>query len=138
MKTISAYLKHISNPAHRTSFQAVLQWITTNFPQLDLVIKYNQPMFLAHGTYIIGLSAATQHYSIGLEGQAITRRFLPLAKQLGLQYGHKTIRVPYDHPLPTELLRAIITHQLEQKRDVTTFWLPAKERFQPGSDSGSV
>ncbi|USS85565.1 DUF1801 domain-containing protein [Fructilactobacillus myrtifloralis] len=138
MKTIPEYLKTIADPAHRASFQAVLRWITTNFPQLDLVIKYNQPMFLAHGTYIIGLSAANHHYSIGLEGQAITRRFLPLAEQLGLQHGHKTIRVPYKHPLPTELLQAIITRQLEQKRDVTTFWLPAKERFQTGSDYSSV
>ena len=57
-------------------------------------MKYNQPMFLDHNSYITGFNAAKNHYSIGLESQEIVKHFIPEIEAIGLKYGHKTIQIP--------------------------------------------
>ena len=42
----------------------VLNWVVQNYPELELRIAWNQPMFTDHGTYIIGFSAASKHMAM--------------------------------------------------------------------------
>lgn len=130
MKTLPEYLKEISNPEHQQKFTKVLDWVKTKYPNLKFVMKYNQPMFLDHNSYITGFSAAKNHYSIGLEGQEIVKHFIPELDVLGLKYGHKTIQIPYDIDIPTNLFTKIIDFKIEQKKEIKTFWLPASQRFK--------
>ncbi|MGC2952001.1 iron chaperone, partial [Enterococcus faecium] len=44
--------------------------ITETKPQLDTTVKWNQPMFTDHGTYIIAFSFAKNHFSIAPEKAA--------------------------------------------------------------------
>lgn len=53
MTTFAQYLAQIDSPTHRDQFAAVLQWVAQQDPQLTGVIKWNQPMFTAHGTFIL-------------------------------------------------------------------------------------
>lgn len=131
MKTLPEYLTEISNPEHRQKFAEVLKWVQINYPNLEFVMKYNQPMFLDHESYITGFNAAKNHYSMGLEGQEIVKHFIPALDKLGLKYGHKTIQIPYKMDIPEQLFKQIIDFKIKQKKDITTFWLPAEARYKP-------
>ena len=93
-------------------------------------MKYNQPMFLDHNSYITGFNAAKNHYSIGLESQEIVKHFIPEIEAICLKYGHKTIQISYDIRIPSNLFKKIIDFKIEQKKDLKTFWLPPEKRFK--------
>ncbi|WP_429970269.1 iron chaperone [Fructilactobacillus sp. Tb1] len=131
MKTFSEYLTGIDNPEHREKFKQVINWVKTNYPNLEFVMKYNQPMFLDHNSYITSFNAAKNHYTIGLEGQEIVKHFIPEIEAVGLKYGHKTIQIPYNTDIPSSLFKHIIDFKIDQKKDMTSFWLPADMRFKP-------
>ena len=101
----------------------VLEWVSHNFPELELRIAWNQPMFTHHGTYIIGLSAASKHMAMAPE-RATMIRFEQVMREHGTDFGTMLARQPWDKPFDYELLDAFIQHQLKEKGDVTSFRRP--------------
>ena len=49
----------------------VLNWVAQRYPELELRIAWNQPIFTHHGTYIIGVSAPSQHMAMAPEHATI-------------------------------------------------------------------
>jgi len=47
----------------------------------------------------------------------------------GPALGKKSPRQPWDKPFDYELLDAFIQHQLEEKRDITSFWRPKEHEL---------
>lgn len=64
MEVFGEYLNGIGHPDHRERMEEMLGWVAGTFPDLEPVIKWNQPMFTDHGTYIIGFSVAKNHLSV--------------------------------------------------------------------------
>ncbi len=112
MEQILEYIERIDDPDNRLIFGDFINWLTTDFPELKPEYKWNQPMFTHHGTFIIGFSVATKHFTVAPEMRTF-EHFLPQIKALKLKHGKN---IPYD------LLRAIIAHTLEDKQTVTSFW----------------
>lgn len=67
MKIFDEFLKTISNSDNRKKLKNVLSWVNKNYPFLVTELKWNQPMFIDHGTFIIGFSVAKDHFSIAPE-----------------------------------------------------------------------
>lgn len=122
MSPFSEYLAKIDNPAHRDQLASVLDWVSTTYPQLVGQIKWNRPMFTDHGTFIISFTAASKHFTVGPEPQVFAA-VLPKLEQLGLEHGKKTFQIPFDAPVPTDLLATIIEQTMTLKQDVSSFWL---------------
>lgn len=61
---LDEYLETIPNDDNRARMVEVLNWVVQNYPELELRIAWNQPMFTHHGTYIIGFSAASKHMAM--------------------------------------------------------------------------
>lgn len=80
MKDINEFLSNISEPAHRDRVKELFGWTEKTFPQLKVVIKWNQPMFTDHDTFIISYSASKKHLSIA-------------PKQLLLQHSKRTLQI---------------------------------------------
>lgn len=121
METVHEWLATIPDPAHRERAAAVLQKIQTAYPQLVLTIKWNQPMFLDHGTFIVGFSASQKHLALAPEAAAITH-FHDQIRAAGYTATQQLLRLPWDQPVPTALLHAIITFNIQDKAAMTTFW----------------
>jgi hypothetical protein len=102
-------------------FGDFINWLTTDFPELKPEYKWNQPMFTHHGTFIIGFSVATKHFTVAPEMRTF-EHFLPQIKALKLKHGKKTFQLQFGKDIPYDLLRAIIAHTLEDKQTVTSFW----------------
>ena len=119
--TMTEFLETLDKPAQRTRFETVLQTITTNFPQLKMEIKWRQPMFTDHGTFIIGFSASSKALNVAPEAAAVTK-FKVLIEQAGYTYTKNLIRIPWTSVVDLELLNQLIIWQMTTKRDVQTFW----------------
>ncbi|MBS6638457.1 MAG: DUF1801 domain-containing protein [Actinomyces sp.] len=128
IKTLDEYLATISNGDNRARMVDVLDWVSHNFPELDLRIAWNQPIFTHHGTYIIGFSAASKHMAVAPE-RATMIRFEPVMRERGTDFGKKVAHQPWDKPIDYELLDAFIQYQLAEKQDVTSFWRPKEHEL---------
>ena len=123
ISTLDTYLATIPDDDNRERMVDVLVWMGLTYPELELRIAWNQPMFTHHGTYIIGFSAASKHMAMAPE-RATMIRFEPVMRERGTDCGKMFARQPWDKPFDYELLDAFIQHQLAEKQDITSFWRP--------------
>ena len=118
IKTLDEYLVTIPDDDNRARMVEVLDWVAQHYPELELRIAWNQPMFTHHGTYIVGFSAASKHMATAPE-RATMIRFEPIMRERGTDFG--TMLACQPRRFAYELLDAFIRHQLTDKRDVTSF-----------------
>ncbi len=128
IKTLDEYLETIPNDDNRARMLDVLVWVGLTYPELELRIAWNQPMFTHHGTYIIGFSAASKHIAMAPE-RATMIRFEQVMRERGTNFGTMLARQPWTKPFDYELLDAFIQHQLAEKQDITSFWLPKEHEL---------
>jgi len=84
----------------------IIATIVAAFPDLELVIAWNQPMFRLGKDYVFGLSASTQHLSIAVvDVDAVAVLGERLA---GLSTTKKMIRIPLDWTVDAALLRDLV------------------------------
>lgn len=121
METINEWLNTVDNIDHREKIRGVLNWVKDTFPALETVIKWNQPMFTDHGTFIIGFSVSKNHFAAGLEGEVI-RHFEKEMTNRGQDFSKMIIRFNWTEEVDYDLLEKIIQFQIEDKKDCSTFW----------------
>jgi len=101
-----AFFASLEEPKRGTA-QAILAAITDAYPDLELVIAWNQPMLRRGTQYVFGLSAASSHLTLAAMGRGSIEALE--AQLAGLETNKKTIRVPVDWevdgPLLVELVR---------------------------------
>ena len=128
ISTLDEYLATIPNDDNRARMVDVLVWVGLTYPELELRIAWNQPVFTHHGTYIIGFSAASKHMAMAPE-RATMIRFEQVMRERGTDFGTMLARQPWNKPFDYELLDAFIQHQLEEKQEVTSFWRPKEHEL---------
>ena len=128
ISTLDGYLETIPDDDNRAHMADVLVWVGLTYPELELCIAWNQPMFTYHGTYIVGVSAASKHMAMAPE-RATMIRFEPVMRERGTDFGKMFARQPWNKPFDYELLDAFIQHQLDQKQDITSFWRPKEHEL---------
>lgn len=119
--TLIDYLDTIENVEHRETFSSLLTWVQQEFPNLVLEIKWNQPMFLDHGTFIIAFSKAKHHFSVGPEKMILDR----FRDQVEEHYVAKKMlfQIKWNQVINYHLLRVLIAATIEKKKDYDKFWL---------------
>lgn len=115
------FLKNINEPEQKDRMEKVLSHIKKKFPRLDEEIKWNQPMFVDHGTFIIGFSVAKVHIAIAPEAIAI-KRFEKEIRQAGYSYTKELFRIKWTDEVDYELLEKIVAYNIEEKKDMKKFW----------------
>ncbi|WP_100372060.1 iron chaperone [Bacillus sp. FJAT-45037] len=121
MKAIADFLKEIDDPLHRERTEEILTWVGDHYPHLETEIKWNQPMFTDHGTFIIGFSISKKHVAVAPERVAITHVEDDIGKA-GYDYTKELIRIPWNKQVDYSLLEKMIDFNLTDKADCTTFW----------------
>lgn len=114
-------LDKIDDSQHRQRMREILEWVAKNYPQLEPVVKWNQPMFQHHGTFIVGFSTSKKHFAFTPEAHTISVFEDRLAKS-GLSHTKMIIRVPWDADVPYDLMGEVIEFNIEDKADTTSFW----------------
>lgn len=121
MEVFEPYLAGIDNPDHRYRTEEILMWVATKYPHLEPHIKWNTPMFIDHGTFIIGLSTAKHHLSISPEEAGIMH-FADNIAQAGYSATKGLFRIPWNEPVNYELLTKMIEFNIKDKTEHTNFW----------------
>ena len=99
----------------------MLVWVGLTYPELELRIAWNQPMFTHHGTFIIGFSAASTHMAMARE-RATMIHFEQAMRERGINLCKMFARQPWNKPFDHKLAAAFIERQLGDEREVTSFW----------------
>jgi uncharacterized protein len=121
METFVEFLSGIDDPFQRERTEEVLSWIITNYPNLKTEIKWKQPMFTDHGTYIIGFSVAKKHLAVAPESVTISHVEDDIVKA-GYDYTKELIRIPWNGPVDYSLLEKMIDFNIKDKATCSTFW----------------
>lgn len=121
MEVFAEFLEKIENIQHRERTEEVLRWVSEKYPNLTPVVKWKQPMFTDHGTYIIGFSVAKHHLAVAPEEAGITH-FTDEIMQAGYSHTKGLIRFPWNSQIDYALLEKIIDFNIFDKADCSTFW----------------
>jgi|TARA_B110000503_G_scaffold143378_1_gene244483 uncharacterized protein len=103
-ETPTQYFKTIE-PKQAKTVRAILKTLTTKFPQLELVIAWNQPMIKFRDSYVFGISTAKNHILFAPWSQEVLERFRPKMKDLDVK--KKTVAIPNDWLIDEKLLIAM-------------------------------
>ncbi|MDG0813980.1 iron chaperone [Cohnella rhizosphaerae] len=121
MNVFAKFLDPIENPEHQARMEEVLSWVTRKFPNLSPALKWNQPMFTDHGTFIIGFSVSKKHMAVSPE-QAGMVRFSEEISKAGYERTKEIVRIPWARPVEYALLEKMIEFNIADKATCTTFW----------------
>jgi len=103
-ETPNDYYKSLS-PEQRKTIKAIFAAITSKYPELELVIAWNQPMLRLDKKYILGISAATNHILLAPFSTDVVDAMRPKLKDFTVN--KKTIAVPNDWTVDSKLLLAM-------------------------------
>lgn len=100
------------DPAAAATARAIFAAIADAFPELELVVAWNQPMLRTGGQYVFGLSAATQHLLINPFSADV---LAALADELrGYHVNKHTVRLPIGWGVDADLLRQLVAARLAE------------------------
>lgn len=121
LNTIEEFYNSIDNTEHREYVEDLVQHIQEKYPELELEIKWSQPMFSQDGTYIIGFSTAKKHLAVAPEGKGI-RQFQDYLDEHDMDYTKQLIRMPWNKPFDIKLIDDMIEFNMEDKKGYPKFW----------------
>jgi uncharacterized protein YdhG (YjbR/CyaY superfamily) len=107
----AAFFASLEEPKRGTA-QAILAAITDAYPDLELVIAWNQPMLRRGTQYVFGLSAARRHLTLAAMGRGSIEALE--ARLAGLETNKKTIKVPVDWAVDGPLLVELVGLRLAE------------------------
>ena len=117
----AAYLATIDEASHRAKLAEILDWIGATWPELEAVVKWKQPMFTHHGTFIIGFSVFAKNIAVSPEDAGM-ERFRDAIHAAGYTTTQRLFRIGWDDPVDHDLLTEIIAWQIADKAEITGFW----------------
>ncbi|WP_079395624.1 iron chaperone, partial [Streptococcus suis] len=118
---LQEFLNKVKNPVLKDKLEAIFTQIQQEFPSLTTEIKWNQPMFIMDGTFIIGFSAAKAHISIAPETVTM-ETFAKDIKEAGYEATSNLFKIREDQEVNWDLLRTIITFNMDEKKGYDKFW----------------
>lgn len=97
-------------PQQAKTMRAIFKAITTEFPELEIVIAWNTPMAKLDKHYLFGVGASTKHISIAPWDHDVFTEFAPKFKEgKALK---KTIQLPNDWEVDAKLIQRVIKASL--------------------------
>lgn len=121
MKDFQGFLDSIDHPDKRKMMEGILNHIKREFPHLKREIKWNQPMFTDHGTFILGFSVAKEHISVAPEAIAI-RQFENEIREAGYLYTKNLFRIKWSDKVDYDLIHKIVSYNIKDKENTSNFW----------------
>lgn len=127
-ETPEAYFKSLGAVKEKT-MREIFSSLKKSFPELEMVIAWNQPMLKSGKTYVFGASAAANHILIAPWNADVLQT---LASRLSsFEVNRKTVRVPPNWTVDSDLLRDMVAPHLLAKPQKT----PAMKASSKGRKS---
>ncbi|MHD0449529.1 iron chaperone [Staphylococcus cohnii] len=121
MTEFNDFLQSLENDKQTATMEAIFNWISETFPELETTVKWNQPMYTHQGTFIIAFSKSKQHFSVAPEAKGMAE-FTEQIEAAGYSQTNNLFRIKWTQDVNYALLKSIIQFNIEDKADCTTFW----------------
>ncbi|MGY3481850.1 iron chaperone [Staphylococcus cohnii] len=121
MTEFNDFLQSLENDKQTATMEAIFNWISETFPELETTVKWNQPMYTHHDTFIIAFSKSKQHFSVAPEAKGMAE-FTEQIEAAGYSQTNNLFRIKWTQDVNYALLKSIIQFNIEDKADCTTFW----------------
>jgi uncharacterized protein YdhG (YjbR/CyaY superfamily) len=121
MSDFQMYINNIDDPDKRTRMEGIFDYLRKAFPQLKEEVKWNQPMFTDHGTFIIGFSIAKAHIAVAPETAAINH-FEKEIEEAGYSHTKQLFRIKWTDKVDYDLLQKITSFNILDKKNMVKFW----------------
>lgn len=118
---LQEFLNKVKSPVLKDKLATIFAQIQQEFPSLTTEIKWNQPMFIMDGTFIIGFSAAKAHISIAPETVTM-ETFAQDIEKAGYEATSNLFKIREDQGVNWDLLRTIIAFNTAEKKGYDKFW----------------
>lgn len=105
------YFKSI-DPKQAKTIKTMFKAIADMYPDLELVIAWNQPMLRKGTMYVFGASVSKNHISIAPWSTEVIDEFRPKLSEYRVT--KKTIAVPNDWQVDAKLLQAMVKARLAE------------------------
>ena len=109
-------------PAHAAPhLNALRELCVKGLPKADEALHWNSPAFVQDGTRLLALQSFGKHCSLRFP----TRQFAAQREAVeaaGYEAGEGFIKLPYDRPLPTPLLKKLIKARLDEFSETGAGW----------------
>ena len=109
--TPTDYFKTI-DPQQARTIKAMFKVLRTKYPELELVIAYNQPMLRKGTQYVLGASALKKYLLINPFSKAVIDAFTPKMKDLRVL--KHSITIPNDWEIDEKLLMALAKARIKE------------------------
>ena len=121
MTEFNDFLQSLENDKQTATMEAIFNWISETFPELETTVKWNQPMYTHHDTFIIAFSKSKQHFSVAPEAKGMAE-FTDQIEAAGYSQTNNLFRIKWTQDVNYALLKSIIQFNIDDKADCTTFW----------------
>ena len=109
--TVDQYLASLDETKRKTVSE-ILDFVTSEFPELETKIAWNLPMIHKQGTYIVGLAVYKNHLSVSPWSQTVMESF---ATRLSDYVTTKNLfQVPVDWHVDASLVRDLVAARLAE------------------------
>jgi hypothetical protein len=121
MDAFKSFIDSIASTDQKNRMVEILTWVSRSFPSLEQTIKWKQPMFTDHGTFIIAFSVAKDHLSFSPEEYGI-RVFLEDIEKSGYKHTKGIVKIKWTDKIDYDLLHRVIQFNIEDKKNCKTFF----------------
>ena len=121
MVTFDEFVQAIPNENIKSKLTLMIDFIKDNYPELQLVMKWNQPMFVYDKTFIIGFSTAKKHLNVAPEEVAL-KRFSKEIEKAGYHQTKMLLQIKETQSIDFSLIKDLVEFNIAEKKDMTTFW----------------
>jgi uncharacterized protein YdhG (YjbR/CyaY superfamily) len=111
--TAAEYYKTLDAKQVKT-VKAIFKAIQTKFPELELVIAWNQPMLRDANKYVFGVSCSKNTVLLAPWSKAVLAKFEPKMSDLDVKI--KTIGVPNDWKVDAKLLTDMVKMRMAEAK----------------------
>lgn len=121
MHEFDEFIEKIENPKHKKRFVEIIRWVDEKYPKIKREIKWNEPVYTDHGTFIISFNIRKQHLSFCPEHRTI-KKFEEEIKEREYGYGMMVVKIKWKHETPYDIIEKMIDFNIEDKKDYKAFW----------------
>jgi uncharacterized protein YdhG (YjbR/CyaY superfamily) len=113
MTVIDDFLQN-AEPSIRRQLERIRKISKQIVPEAEDCISYGMPALKYKGKQFIGFSPHKNHIGIYPHGKEEIEIFKNQLVELGYGFSSGTIRIPFDKPIPENLLTEIIKHRIKR------------------------
>lgn len=117
----SEYITSIENNVNKENFTKLLDQINLKYPAMQPQISWGIPVFTNNNTFILGISAFKEHFSIAPEPIAMLK-FADDIKKAGYKSTKGLFKIKWTDKIDYDLLFNIIEFNIDDKINCKTFW----------------